>query len=394
MKFLFFDQEFASSFGGTSKICEFGYVITNESFEVLNRYNIIINPNLKRYQWDKRVVREILKRNIEEYENGITFPKAYETIKHIISSADYVFGHSLDGDAKALNDECKRYYLPSINFVFYDIKKFYKDYINTSKNFSVTNILKELKIDGENGAHDAETDAYNTMLELKTMLERLEINVEDLIELCPEVKDINENYQVLSTSLNLERKQEIFNLAITGNNDNTLRYDNYNMQLYSLFLENVKPQKVADKKLSGQKVCISPNYIQNHYKQILNIIQLLCNHGASFTKKKSEANISVFYDSNNSETNQNTLEKETISLDDLLNRLGTSQQELDEMPIVSFDCLYDRDVIFKDLSIKKLLINRNELEDKKKEKELQAKESKGTTLGDLYPELFESFEKD
>ena len=43
MRILFFDLEYASCKNGC-KICEFGYVITNEKFEIIERNNLIINP--------------------------------------------------------------------------------------------------------------------------------------------------------------------------------------------------------------------------------------------------------------------------------------------------------------------------------------------------------------
>lgn len=75
-----------------------------------------------------------------------------------------MFGHSLDGDAKALNDECERYDLASIDFTFYDIMMFYKEYINTKREVSVTEILEKLGIKGDERTHDAKADAYNTLL--------------------------------------------------------------------------------------------------------------------------------------------------------------------------------------------------------------------------------------
>ena len=44
MKYLFFDLEFASSKGDREHICEFGFVVTNEQFDILDRGNFIINP--------------------------------------------------------------------------------------------------------------------------------------------------------------------------------------------------------------------------------------------------------------------------------------------------------------------------------------------------------------
>ena len=43
MKYLFFDLEYATSKGGNIKICEFGYVVTDENFQILDRDNFIIN---------------------------------------------------------------------------------------------------------------------------------------------------------------------------------------------------------------------------------------------------------------------------------------------------------------------------------------------------------------
>ena len=47
MRVLFFDLEFAHSKNG-GKICEFGYVVTNEKLEILRKENMIINPNIER----------------------------------------------------------------------------------------------------------------------------------------------------------------------------------------------------------------------------------------------------------------------------------------------------------------------------------------------------------
>ena len=123
MKILFFDLEYASCKNGC-KICEFGYVITNEKFEIIERNNLIINPYISNDEWDWWALKHILTRTKKEYEERLTFNKYYPKIKEIIESCDYVLGHSLNNDAKALNDDCKRYNLPSIDFDFYDVNAF------------------------------------------------------------------------------------------------------------------------------------------------------------------------------------------------------------------------------------------------------------------------------
>ena len=93
MKFLFFDLEYATSKGGNIKICEFGFVVTDENFKIKERDNFIINPNILREEWDWRVVRTILTRRVSEYENSPKFDEYYDDIVELIKSADYVLNY-------------------------------------------------------------------------------------------------------------------------------------------------------------------------------------------------------------------------------------------------------------------------------------------------------------
>lgn len=194
MNYLFFDCEFASCKGGQEKICEFGYVMVDENFKVLYKGNIIINPNIKNADWDWYALKKILTRRKEQYENMLLFPAYYKKIAALIQNANFILGHTIEADVHALNCEFQRYNLPCLNFDFFDIKEMYKSYNDTKKSVSVENILSELGIKGDDNKHDAEADAYNTMLELKTILEKLEFKLEEMIELCPGAKDHTENF--------------------------------------------------------------------------------------------------------------------------------------------------------------------------------------------------------
>ena len=44
MNYIFFDIECANCQNGQAKICSFGYVITDESFTVLEKEDWIVNP--------------------------------------------------------------------------------------------------------------------------------------------------------------------------------------------------------------------------------------------------------------------------------------------------------------------------------------------------------------
>ena len=401
MKYLFFDLEYATSKGGNIKICEFGYVVTDENFRILDRDNLIINPNIMHEEWDWRVVRKILTRNVREYDDSPTFDEYYDDIVKLIKDADYVFGHSLNGDAKALNCDCQRYGLPSINFKFYDIKEFYKQYNATKKDTSVTNILNDLEIEGEAGEHDAEVDAINTMYEFKAMLQRLEMSAQELIDICPGVEDYNENYKVQSLEISQMIKDEKMNNILNGNTDNLMSKNSDESRIFVQFLDNVQPSTNDKKTLKDLKFSISINYEETHYRQLLNIVQILCNKGATYIRKASLCNYFVTYpmlDENGIEKHcsktkyakeaiENGTDIKIISFSEFLNMLEITKEELDEMPMVSFDCLTRDDAVIRDRKTKKYF-------ESKKEKVAVPPQEHKTTLGDIFGDLFEKLKKD
>lgn len=394
MKYLFFDLEYASSRGGIDRNCEFGYVITDEKFNVIDRGNLIINPNLDRSEWDYRVVRKILTRPIKEYESNQTFPYHYNIIKNLISSADYILGHSINGDAKAINDDCKRYDLPSIDYEFYDIKLMYKEFSNTRKDTSVENILKALNIEEAGKSHDAEIDAYHTMLELKSMLDDLGVTLEEMLELCPNSKDETSNFVVKSIEEARIRKEEEFKKSLNGDGSNDIKKHGDNRVRFLQFLDNVKPNKKGSNKFKDKKISISINYEEHHFRQMLNLVQLIVNEGGSLILKASLSNIFVKYDiifedgtlRNDSkynyvcEANQNGVDIEIIEFNEFLDKLGISEEELDAMSLPSFDFLFEDGAVIKDIKTKNFIERKKKKDNKNSYSE---NESSGTKIGDI-----------
>ena len=415
MKYLFFDLEYASSKGGISKICEFGYVLTDESFKVLERDNFIIDPYITREKWDWRVVNRILTREVSEYESSPRFDEYYYDIKKLILDADYVLGHTLAKDANALNQDCERYNLPSIDYDFYDIKIFYKQFSNTKNDTSVTNMLNELKIEGEEREHDAETDAFNTMLELKQMMSVLNVSLSELIELVPEAKDRTENYIVKSIEENIiKREIKLKESLESGDGSNDIKQNGENRKRYHQFLDNVKPQKEGGGVFNGKKVSISANYEEHHFRQMLNLVQLITNEGGTVILNEPLSDVFVKYDvvledgslrddsklKHVMEANENGSNIEIIDFSDLLCRLSVTEDELDNMPMPSFDFLFEEGAIIKD---RKDLAAINRMKNSKKVEKVDRNGNKivyssgnsaSLTLGDLFGDIFSKFLED
>ncbi len=406
MNYLFYDLEYATSKGGDIKICEFGYVLTNEYFDIKDKGNFIIDPYITRREWDWRVVRKILTRSVSEYESNPTFSYYYDDIKKLIEGADYIIGHSLNGDAKALNDDCKRYNKPSLDYDFYDVKTIFKEYSNTKKDTSVENILIALNIKGEDNNHDAETDAYNTMLELKKILETLDLSFEEVIELCPSSKDRTENYIVESIEKSRIKKEQEFIDNLNGDGSNDIKKYSDNRKRYLQFLDNVKPNGTGKNKFKGKKVSISINYEEHHYKQVLNLIQMIVNEGGQVVLKASLSDIFVKYDVYMEdgtirtdsrfnyviEANNNGSNIEIIDFTELLNRLDISEEELDAMPMISFDFLFKDGAIIKDKKDKRLINHKKN--ENKNNYIVYSDDDSDFSLGDMFNDVFNKISKE
>lgn len=344
MRYLFYDLEDATSKNDICKICEFGYVLTNEKFEVIKKGNLIINPNISRQEWDWYVVRNVITRSVSTYEHCKTFDYFYKIIRDLILGADYVIGHTLNADASAINDDCKRYNLPSIDYEFYDIREFYKTLTNTTKNESVVHLLELLGIEGDTNTHDAEADAYNTMLETKAILERANKSLVEMIALSPDSKDTTENYTVKS----IEKQKELNALKLKqyfAVNDAEMTYWQ-RKKLYEKYLKTLHPN-LEGGKLKNKKVSISINYEETHFRQILNFAKLIADQGGIIVGKATTADIFVKYDLF---FEDGTLRKDSrlnyvneainkgsnikiIKLDDLLDMLGLTEEELEKLPM-------------------------------------------------------------
>lgn len=185
MNYLFFDIECANCFNNRGKICEFGYVLTDTNFNELERDNIIINPNAK---FDSYVIKKMLTYTKQEYKNAKLFPSYYKQISNIISSDVMIFGHSIDSDARYLNDECKRYNLPFLKYKFYDVMHMYKGYSGEKDLLGLKKIAIELGSKQQENEHRAVDDALATMDILRTLCSKLNCDTSSLIDLYEDCK--------------------------------------------------------------------------------------------------------------------------------------------------------------------------------------------------------------
>ena len=109
------------------------------------------------------------------------------------------------------------------------------------------------------------------------MCEDMNTNIEELLKLTPKCKGVNTKGMYVYRNVSQKEKKE----KNKGN-------------LYEYFLKYVKPTFcVENDYLRGKTVSVSINCKKGHFKEMLLMIQLIVNNGASYTENEKEADIFV-----------------------------------------------------------------------------------------------------
>lgn len=380
MRYLFFDIECCNG----RNICEFGYVITDDKFNILEKKDLTINPEAKFDLTGRPDGRDLhLYYPESTYYRSKKFPYFYEDIKKLIEYSDQlIVGHAISNDARFLRTACSRYKLDPINFKFADSQKMFSEFSNIRKSISLENAGELLSVEKPEYLHKSDDDSELTMNLVKGMCNQLECSLEELIELCDSCSGKSENNEITYDDFAI-RQQKRYEAAKSGVN-NTVRGRNNKMFLQ--FLDGVKPQgDIVESDLNGKSLCVSLNYEISHFKEMLSLVQLLTNHNATYKMKASDADIFVTYDEKDDKGNIRYCSRlkyvndaiaegkdiKIISFDELLKILNVTEEELSTMP-------------FPDASS----FNKK-LRKRKKEPKFEKEELEEPTLGDLFPNVFE-----
>lgn len=164
MKYLFFDIECSVVSKKAAKICAFGYCLTDEKFHILEKEDLLINPQGGFHLTDRKGTQGlVLPYEYDRFKSYPTFLEYKDKIYGLLQDEDtLVAGHATMNDVKYLNLESKRFQLPSFAFDFTDTQFLYMNRIGEfSRQFGLGAIAEELGVDFV--AHRAVDDAYATM---------------------------------------------------------------------------------------------------------------------------------------------------------------------------------------------------------------------------------------
>jgi DNA polymerase III epsilon subunit-like protein len=251
MKYLFFDIECAGVTKKSAKICAFGYCLTDEKFNILQKEDLLINPQGSFHLTDRKGEQGlVLPYAYGEFKNYPTFPAVVDKIRSLLEDSEtLVAGHATMNDVKYLNLESSRFSLPSFQFSFADTQFIYMNKIGEfSRQFALGRIAEDLAV--EFTAHKAMDDAYATMKIAEAMCKEENTDFLGLLEKYQIQLGKIENYEVTqATSVAFESHLEEVRKRKEEREKARMLFHN--------FVDREKRKRNKDGKLKGKRVCFS-----------------------------------------------------------------------------------------------------------------------------------------
>lgn len=325
MNYLFFDIECSNG----NNICSFGYVLTDEQFNIIKKEDIVMNPEAN-FDLGGRIELAYSEQCFRSQPN---FDFHYNKIKEILENENQmVLGHSLGSDVNYLSVACRKFNKPIIKFNYYDTQKFFKVYSGDRKIKNLDGIIKDLKIDiSILREHKSDDDAELSMLSLKQLCLNMNCDVNQLVEMSGQKAFSSFYYTFGSGSKAIKKFLSII-------------YDNFDTY-------------ERDKALT--KVCFDEHLDKKNTQHTLYIIQELFKKGICYTGKASVCDIFV------------SSGKESIRY---LPAVENAKEDGRELKILSFEEFlkeYDIDL----LNFKEVNISREKVRAQERKQFYQPKES-------------------
>lgn len=164
-------------------MCSFGYVITDENFNIIAKEDIFINPSGKFKLKGRRGQIDIELKYPEEFfrQHG-KFPDYYYKIKSLLEDSNtIVIGYSTDNDVRYILTELLYYELPPINFKYYDIQEIFDLEFSFNRRISLSNASELLNLRKQDDHHDSLSDAISTMNICMHVCDELKLSIEELL---------------------------------------------------------------------------------------------------------------------------------------------------------------------------------------------------------------------
>ena len=289
MKYLFFDIECAGVFKNVAKICAFGYCLTDEQFHILQKEDILINPQGNFHLTDRKGTQGlVLPYKYEEFKNYPVFSRFAEKIYGLLQDTDtLVVGHAVMNDVKYLNLESIRFRLPALSYAFADTQFLYMNLVGDfTRQCGLGTIASELGV--EFTPHRAVDDAYATMRVAEAMCKRENCTFSALLTKYSVTLGKTENLEVTQpTSTAYE--------AYRAERERAKEEREQKRASFHIFVDRSKRKRVKNGKMNTKTVCFSHALeLNTELAQKLTLSAFAV--GAKMTFRAEECDIFVCYE--------------------------------------------------------------------------------------------------
>jgi len=281
MRYLFFDIECCNG----EHICEFGYVICDEEFNISERDVITVNPE-RRFHLSGRKGSDdiVLFFDEDTYFNSPTFPAYYDKIKMLLEAKDQIIiGHAVANDAVFIRTACMRYNLEPINFKFADSQRIYSEFANDSHPISLENAEAVLELQKPEYLHKSDEDAILTMRLVESICKKMNASLFDVLITFPCVCGKSESFEITYFGEGLAEILE----AIDKNPH--LLTNAKKQKAIKQFYKNAEPTgDIISCDLNNKSICFSSDFEKNEPRGTIILIQMLIDRGAKYITKVSD----------------------------------------------------------------------------------------------------------
>lgn len=345
MDYLFYDIECSDG----RHMCSFGYVITDEYFNILEKADILINPEAIFHTgaWSKKNREKDpgieLAYPKERFKANPTFPARYERIQRLLQHDDRkIIGFSHHNDALFLTVACKRYELPIIDYKFYDAQEMFGESRNIVNQVALNAIAEALEVDlSKLVQHRSDDDAEASMLVTKALCEDLGLTLEELIGHCPRCAgEVTAEGKCKYYVREAKRAEKRMRAAAVRSNRMTTK----NLEEFKKYVRSLQPDPILELTFRGKKVTLNSPYEYKHFKETCLIAKEIAARGGKYVRMGSEADIYVADEQGKRCMRLPHVKRaiaagkavETITFGELLTRLSLTEKELEnaEFPVV------------------------------------------------------------
>ncbi len=314
---LFFDTECANCNNHIAKICEFGYVLTDDNLNIIETNNLLINPRDKfnTYGFKKAGIQLSYKTSV--YQSSPDLKQRYAKIKALLTDKNtVVYGFSTQSDADYLLTDFKRNGLTQINFEFYDIKSLFEIYLEKTGKLSLDTIYAESGMEnGDIVHHEARNDAFMTLACFKYFLKLANKKPTEIKGNYPLAKGESFNGRIIFGGI-------IFNYT-KGN-----RITQNNRKILNAFIDSCRFKREIDG-VNGKTFCFEREYEKTHFAEVMLCSKKIIAGGGKITSLLYKGDYVIIPDGIQYKENLGKKQK-LISLGKLLKMLAINPKKFNE----------------------------------------------------------------